>query len=94
MLVMGEQFSGSKFVQLDVTAEIITLPESMERLAEWHPRVRGEHPNWDQYRTRIQEEKRILIRVTIEKVARNVRTLTARALLSHLLIPGNVIPEP
>lgn len=68
MLVMGEQFSGSKFVQLDGTAEIIALPEAMEHLVDWHRRVRGEHPNWDEYRTRMKEEVRVLIRITIEKV--------------------------
>ncbi|MEX0802077.1 MAG: PPOX class F420-dependent oxidoreductase [Candidatus Binatia bacterium] len=68
ILIMGEQFSGSKFVQLDGKAEIIALPKAMELLVDWHRRVRGEHPNWDEYRARMKDEERVLIRVAIEKV--------------------------
>ncbi len=41
LLVMGEQFSGSKYVQIHGTAEIIPLPEAMDLLIDWHHRVRG-----------------------------------------------------
>jgi hypothetical protein len=30
--------------------------------------VRGEHKNWDEYRDTMQKEKRVIIRVKIEKV--------------------------
>jgi PPOX class probable F420-dependent enzyme len=68
MLVFGEQYSGSKFVQIHGTAEIIELPAAMETLVYWYRQVRGEHKNWDDYRGQMHAEKRVIIRVTIEKV--------------------------
>ncbi|HKA32325.1 MAG TPA: hypothetical protein VKH64_03875 [Candidatus Binatia bacterium] len=34
---MGEEFSGSKYIQLHGTAEIITLPEAMDLLVYLAP---------------------------------------------------------
>ena len=73
MLIMGEQFSGSKYVQLQGTAEVIALPEAMDLLIDWHRRVRGENPNWDDYREKMKEEQRVVIRIKIEKVGPNRR---------------------
>ena len=69
LLIFGEQYSGSKFVQIHGTAEIIELPEAMDILIFWYKQVRGgEHKNWDDYRKQMHAEKRVIIRVNIEKV--------------------------
>lgn len=68
MLIFGEQYSGSKFVQIHGTAEIIDLPAAMDTLIYWHKQVRGEHKDWEAYKKQMQEEKRVIIRVNIEKV--------------------------
>ena len=68
MLIFGEQYSGSKFVQIHGTAEIIDQPEAMNALIYWYKQVRGEHKNWDDYKKQMQDEKRVIIRVNIEKV--------------------------
>jgi len=68
MLVMGEQFSGSRYVQLHGTAEVVAQPEAMDLLVYWHRQVRGEHPNWQEYREKIKEEQQVVIRIKIEKV--------------------------
>jgi len=68
MLIFGEQYSGSKFVQIHGTAELIELPKAMDILIYWYKQVRGEHKNWDDYTKQMQDEKRTIIRVTIEKV--------------------------
>ena len=68
MLIFGEQYSGSKFVQIHGTAELVELPEAMDTLIFWYKQVRGEHKNWDDYRKQMQDEKRVIIRVNIEKV--------------------------
>ena len=68
MLIFGEQFSGSKFVQIHGTAEIIDLPAAMDILMYWYKQVRGEHKNWDDYKKEMQDQKRVIIRVNIEKV--------------------------
>ncbi len=36
MLVFGEEYSGSKFVQLHGTAEVIDLPQAMDGLIYWY----------------------------------------------------------
>jgi PPOX class probable F420-dependent enzyme len=68
MLIFGEQFSGSKFVQIHGTAEIIDLPAAMDILMYWYRQVRGEYKNWDDYKKEMQDQKRVIIRVNIEKV--------------------------
>ena len=68
MLVMGEQFSGSRYVQLHGTAEVVAQPEAMDLLVYWHRQVRGEHPNWQEYREKMKEEQQVIIRIKIEKV--------------------------
>jgi general stress protein 26 len=68
MLIFGEQYSGSKFVQIHGTAEIIEQPEAMDTLIYWYKQVRGENKNWDEYRDTMKKEKRVIIRVNIEKV--------------------------
>jgi PPOX class probable F420-dependent enzyme len=68
LLVFGEQYSGSKFVQIHGRAEIIDLPDAMDALVYWYKQVRGEHKNWDEYKRQMADEKRVIIRVTIEKV--------------------------
>jgi hypothetical protein len=54
-------------VQIDGTAEILTLPEAMEPLVDYYRRLAGEHPNWDEYRQAMQRDQRVLIRITIER---------------------------
>jgi PPOX class probable F420-dependent enzyme len=67
LLVFGEQYSGSKFVQIHGFAQIIELPDAMDLLIYWYRQVRGEHQNWDEYRERMKNEQRAIIRVNIEK---------------------------
>ena len=68
LLIFGEQYSGSKFVQIHGTAEVIDLPEAMDILIYWYRQVRGEHKNWNEYREKMKNERRAILRVTIEKV--------------------------
>jgi len=68
MLIFGEQYSGSKFVQIHGTAEIIDLPEAMDMLIYWYQQLRGEHKNWDEYRKQMVDQKRAIILVKIDKV--------------------------
>jgi hypothetical protein len=70
---MGEQFSGSKYVQIHGTAEIIPLPEAMDILIHWHCQVRGESKNWDEVREKMKQEQRFIIRIPIESFGPKVR---------------------
>jgi len=65
MFQTNEFFGGH--VQVDGTAEVISLPEAMELLVDYYRRLSGEHPNWDEYRAAMEADKRVIIRVTIER---------------------------
>ena len=54
------------WVQIDGTAEVVKLPEAMELLVDYYRRIVGEHPNWDEYRQAMEQDRRVLIRITIE----------------------------
>jgi len=55
------------WIQIDGTADILSLPEAMEPLVDYYRRVAGHHEDWDDYRRAMEEERRVLIRVTIER---------------------------
>lgn len=66
MCVLSDDFGG-EWVQVDGTAEVIDLPEALEPLVEYFRVIAGEHPDWDEYRTAMSEQGKVLIRVTIDR---------------------------
>ena len=66
LCVFEDSFFGS-WIQVDGTAEIVSLPEAMNGLVEYYRDVAGEHPNWDEYRNAMEREHRVLIRVLLER---------------------------
>lgn len=68
LLVFGEEFNGSKYIQIDGKAEIVEHPAAMEIVLAWHRIIRGEPDDWDKIRKKTLAEGRIAMRVTIEKV--------------------------
>ena len=52
-------------------AAIVSLPEAMEGLVEYYRRVSGEHPDWDDYRAAMERERRVLLRITLDRVGPN-----------------------
>jgi PPOX class probable F420-dependent enzyme len=68
LLVYGETFHGSNYIQVDGKAEVISHPDAMEIVLDWHRQIRGEPKSWQEIREKTLAEGRIAIRVTIEKV--------------------------
>jgi PPOX class probable F420-dependent enzyme len=66
LCVFTDRFFGD-WVQIDGRAEIVSLPEAMEGLVAYYRRIAGEHPDWDDYRAAMEKQKRVLIRIEIEK---------------------------
>ena len=62
--VMSE---GWDWVQVDGRATIIPLPEAMELLVEYYKSVAGEHPDWDEYRQAMQDQRRVILRIDVER---------------------------
>ena len=56
-----------RWIQVDCTAEVVSLPDAMELLVEQYRSVAGEHPDWDDYRRAMEEQRRVIVRIDIER---------------------------
>jgi len=68
---MNDGFFG-KWLQVDGTAEVVSLPAAMEPLVEYYRSIAGEHENWDDYREAMRSEQRVVIAITPERAGPNV----------------------
>ena len=66
-------FHGEGWVQINGSAEIISLPKALDALVSLHRQAYGEHKNWPDFHERMVREKRVIIRITIESVGPKVR---------------------
>ncbi|HEY7106877.1 MAG TPA: PPOX class F420-dependent oxidoreductase [Acidimicrobiia bacterium] len=55
------------WIQVDGTVDVLSLPAAMEPLVEYYRTTAGEHPDWDEYRAAMERERRVLLRLTIER---------------------------
>ena len=60
------------WVQVEGPVEVVHLPEAMDLLVDYYRSVAGEHPDWDDYRAAMERERRVMIRMTIERAGPNV----------------------
>lgn len=63
---LNEGFFG-EWIQVDGTAELISLPEAMDLLVGYYRRAQGEHPDWDEYRSAMERDRRLIVRITISR---------------------------
>jgi PPOX class probable F420-dependent enzyme len=61
-----DRFFG-RWIFVEGSAEVISLPEAMEPLIDYYKRFPGENPDWDEYRERMNRERRVLVRITLER---------------------------
>ena len=62
VLVMGEGFN-SAWIQVDGDAEVIDMPDAADTLVEYYRCISGEHPDWDEYRQAMVDDRRLVLRV-------------------------------
>ena len=65
--VFEDAFYG-RWVQAEGPGSVESLPEAMDGLVRYYRLVAGEHPNWDEYREAMQRDRRVLLRIRIERV--------------------------
>lgn len=65
--VFEDAFFG-RWLQIDGTADVISLPDAMEPLVDYYRSVAGEHEDWDDYRSAMEQEQRVIVRIKIEQV--------------------------
>ncbi len=52
------------WVQVSGTVEVVSLPEAMDALVDYYRRAAGEHPDWDEYRAAMEQDRRVVLRLT------------------------------
>jgi PPOX class probable F420-dependent enzyme len=71
LCVINDGFFG-EWIQVEGEAEIIHLPDAMELLVEYYRRIAGEHSDWDDYRTAMERERRVILRVSLTRAGPDV----------------------
>lgn len=66
LCVLSDGFVGP-WVQVDGRAEIVPLPEAMDGLIDLYRSAAGEHPDWDDFRAAMERDRRVLLRIDIER---------------------------
>jgi PPOX class probable F420-dependent enzyme len=67
LCVFADRFFG-RWMQVQGTAQVVSLPAAMDGLVDYYRRISGEHPDWDEYRRAMQDQRRVLVRVSIDTV--------------------------
>ena len=66
LCVLPDGFFG-RWIQVEGRANIVSLPDALDGLVDYYRRIAGEHENWDDYRAAMQRERRVLLRVTLDR---------------------------
>jgi PPOX class probable F420-dependent enzyme len=66
LCVLTESFFGD-WVLIEGTVDIVHLPEAMEPLVDYYRGISGEHPDWADYRAAMERDKRVILRVTVDR---------------------------
>jgi PPOX class probable F420-dependent enzyme len=66
LCVFTDAFFG-EWVQVDGIATVVSLPDAMEPLVDYYRSVAGEHPDWDDYRDAMARERRVIVKIALER---------------------------
>jgi PPOX class probable F420-dependent enzyme len=56
-----------RWVQLDCAATIVDQPEAIDILVEYYRTLRGEHPDWDEYRQAMVDDQRCIVQFDVKR---------------------------
>jgi PPOX class probable F420-dependent enzyme len=71
LCVINDGYFG-EWVQAEGDAELIHLPEALPLLEDYYRRISGEHPDWDDYREAMRRDRRLIVRITIDRAGPDV----------------------
>jgi PPOX class probable F420-dependent enzyme len=66
LCVVSQGFYG-EWIQVDGIAAVVSLPDAMELLVDYYRSLRGEHPDWDDYRAAMTRDQRVIVRIAPER---------------------------
>ncbi len=61
-----------EWIQVEGPVDIVSLPEAMEPLVDYYRSISGEHPDWDDYRATMERDRRVILRMTVERAGPDV----------------------
>jgi PPOX class probable F420-dependent enzyme len=64
--VFTDSFVGQRLF-VEGSSQVLSLPEAMDPLIDYYKRFPDENPDWDDYRARMERERRVLIRIELER---------------------------
>lgn len=67
LCLFADRFFGP-WIQLEGPVTILPLPEAMEGLVALYRQIAGEHRDWDDFRRAMEEEQRVLLCLSPERV--------------------------
>ena len=73
LCAVTSSFHGGGWVQINGSAEIISMPDALDRLVYLQRQAYGEHKSWPEFHERMAREKRVIIRIDIDAVGPKVR---------------------
>jgi hypothetical protein len=66
LLVFTDAFYGEG-AQGDGAVEVVPLPEAMDGLVAYYRQIAGEHPDWEEYSAAMERDRRVLLRMTVDR---------------------------
>ena len=70
LCVFEDSFYG-RWIQAEGQVQVVSLPEAMDGLVEYYRSVSGEHPDWPDYRRAMESERRVLLRMKVDRAGPN-----------------------
>ncbi|MFZ0169556.1 MAG: PPOX class F420-dependent oxidoreductase [Candidatus Dormiibacterota bacterium] len=71
LAVFTNNFFGA-WISIRGRAQVVHLPDALPGLEQYYRSVSGEHPDWDEYRAAMVEQRRVLLVLSIEDVGPKV----------------------
>lgn len=71
LAVFTNNFFGP-WISIRGRAQVVHLPEALPGLEQYYRSVSGEHPDWDEYRAAMVQERRVLLVLSIDDVGPKV----------------------
>lgn len=71
LCVFPDKFFG-RWLQVEGSASILSLPAAMEPLVGYYRSTVGEHENWEDYRSAMERERRVLLQIELIRAGPDV----------------------
>ena len=62
-----DRFIG-RWVQAEGRASVESMPDALDGLVRYYRLLAGEHPDWDDYRAAMARDRRVLLRIQLDRV--------------------------